>query len=168
MDAARARRAAVIALGFACAAAACAPGNERGDAAGGATAGGDVVFSARTALLGSYPVRLRTTVTAVNRGAGAAGLRFPDGCVVLVRAHSRDGRMLWDQGDTVACTEALVEVTLAPGDSATFETQFTASDVLGDSLPDDVYVLRAYVRPLGRETVVLEAGRANLVVPRPP
>jgi hypothetical protein len=34
-------------------------------------------------------------------------------------------------------------------------------DAVGD-------VLRAYVRPLGRETVVLEAGRANLVVPRPP
>jgi hypothetical protein len=127
---------------------------------------GGVEYSARTALLASYPVRLRTTATATNHGREPVVLRFPDACPVRVRALTRSGELRWDQGDATMCAEVITEVRVAPGDSAVFETHVTAHEVLGDSLPDDVYLLVAYLHPEGREPVVLQAGRANLVVPR--
>jgi hypothetical protein len=125
-----------------------------------------VEYSATTALLASYPVRLRTTATATNRTTRDVVLRFPDDCPVLVRALARNGEPRWDQAGHEACGGAPTVLTLAAGASATFETELTAPDILGDSLPDDVYVLVAQLRPVGHPAVMLSAGRANLVVPR--
>jgi hypothetical protein len=167
------RRPASLALVAALATAAAVPGctpdrGTTGEPTAEYRTDGGVEFSARTALLGSYPVRLRTTATVANRGTRHVSMRFPDGCIVLVRAFTRQGELRWDQGHITECSHAIVEVSLAPGDSATFETLLTAPEVLGDSLPDDVYVLAAYLRPLDLDTIVLQAGRANLVAPRHP
>jgi hypothetical protein len=144
----------------------CGPGDDDAapDTASRTVAG--VEYAARSALLASYPVRVRTTVTATNVSSRDVLVRLPDECVVLVRALSRDGQPRWDQAGAATCPASARELRLAPGDSVRFDTEFTATDVLGDSLPDDVYVLHAYVRPDARDPVVLQAGRANLVVPR--
>jgi hypothetical protein len=125
-----------------------------------------VEYAARTALLASYPVRLRTTAVARNRGPGDVVLRFPDDCTLLVRVLARGGELRWDQGRDRPCAPSGEELRLAAGDSVRFETYISAPEVLGDSLPDDVYLLVAYLRPSDYPPVFLEAGRANLVVPR--
>jgi hypothetical protein len=125
-----------------------------------------VEYAARTALLASYPVRLRTTAVARNRGSGDVVLRFPDDCPLLVRVLTRGGDLRWDQGRDRTCAPSGEEVRLAAGDSVRFETYLSAPEILGDSLPDDVYLLVAYLRPAHHPPVFLEAGRANRVVPR--
>lgn len=122
----------------------------------------DVEYRARSALLGSYPVRLRTWATVTNRGRREAVLRLPDDCAVLLQVRSRTGELRWDQAGASSCDGPPVERRLPPGDSVVFETFAAAPEILGDSLADDVYVLSAYLRPGGR-TVMLQAGRANLV-----
>ena len=67
-------------------------------------------------------------------------------------------------GQTVACTLALVEVALAPGESQEFQTGLvSAATILGDSLPNGQYRITAYLRP--GQIVELEAGTAELAVP---
>jgi hypothetical protein len=125
-----------------------------------------VTYSATTALLGSYPVRLRTTATVRNEGSRPVVVRFADACPVLLRALTREGAPRWDQRGLADCDGAGPEAALAPGAAATFETHATALEVLGDSLPDALYLLVAYLRPAGQPPVVLEAGRALLVAQR--
>jgi hypothetical protein len=125
----------------------------------------DVEYTARTALLASYPVRLRTTITARSHASREVVLRPADDCPVLVIVLSRDGRPRWNQAGAVPCDGAPREVRLPAADSVTFETELTAPEILGDSLPDDVYLLVAHFRPAGAAPIVLQAGRANLVAP---
>lgn len=125
-----------------------------------------VEYSAETLIMESFPVQLRTVVTVKNVGDSSVRLSFPDGCVVLLRAY-REGSSAaaWDQGNTVMCTGAFVEVDLAPGATRTFETSTDAAAILGDTLPDGRYRLVAYLRPTSGE-VALDAGSADLAIHR--
>jgi hypothetical protein len=145
------------------AAAGCAP-NDTPDGAEPAEVyvADGIEYRARTALLGSYPVRLRTWVTVTNRSNEEVLLRFPDDCPVLLQVRARTGEVRWDQAGAEPCAGSPTERRLPPGDSVVFETLASAPAILGDSLPDDVYVLSAYLRP-GNRGVLLQAGRANLV-----
>ena len=112
----------------------------------------------------SFPVQLRITVELENESATPRSVTFPDGCVVLMRAYDSGTEPLWDMGQTVACTLALVEVDLAPGESEEFNTGLvSAASILGDSLPNGEYRMTAYLRP--GQVVELEAGMADLAVP---
>jgi hypothetical protein len=159
------------AAGILCVAvAACAVGTDGGeptssDPAAAATSG-DVTFSADTRVLESFPVQLRTSVVATNRGGSPVQLTFPDGCVVLLRAFHEGGTTpVWDQRDGTVCTMSLVEATLEPGASKTWEARTDAREILGRSLPDGRYRLEAYLRPRSG-TIVLAAGTVDLAVPR--
>ena len=123
-------------------------------------------YRAWTDILESFPVQLRTHVEISNRTVRTVEAEFPDGCVVLVRAFPEgSSRAAWDQARTVGCTAALVRIRLGPGESTRHVAATGAREILGDSLPDGVYRLQAYLRPRAG-TVVIEAGSAPLSIPR--
>ena len=127
-----------------------------------------IQYKAETAILESFPVQLATTVKLTNTGNSPRQVTFPDGCVVLIRAYrtaERTGEPAWDQSRVVACTMALVEVALAPGESREFQARTDAGLILGDSLPDGRYYFSALLRPDGRALEV-PAGEADLAVRR--
>ena len=112
----------------------------------------------------SFPVQVGVTIQIVNGSTAPQSVTFPDGCVVLMRVYDGGADPVWDMGGAVACTLALVEVDLAPGDSEAFQTGLvSAATILGDSLPNGEYRITAYLRP--GQTVELEAGRVDLAVP---
>ena len=112
----------------------------------------------------SFPVQIGITVELENESTTPQSVTFPDGCVVLMRAYDSGTEPVWDMGQTVACTLALVEVDLAPGQSEEFITGLvSAASILGDSLPNGEYRITAYLRP--GQIVELEAGMADLAVP---
>ena len=112
----------------------------------------------------SFPVQIGITVELENESTTPQSVTFPDGCVVLMRAYDSGTDPIWDMGQTVACSLALVEVDLAPGQSEEFITGLvSAASILGDSLPNEEYRITAYLRP--GQIVELEAGMADLAVP---
>ena len=112
----------------------------------------------------SFPVQLGVTVEIENESTTPRSVTFPDGCVVLMRAYDSGTEAVWDMSRTVACTLALVEVDLAPGESEEFSAGLvSAATILGDSLPNGEYRITAYLRP--GQIVELEAGMADLTVP---
>ncbi len=112
----------------------------------------------------SFPVQLGITVELEIESTTPQSVTFPDGCVVLMRAYDSGTEPVWDMGQTVACTLALVGVDLAPGESEEFQTGLvSAATVLGDNLPNGEYRITAYLRP--GQIVELEAGMADLAVP---
>ncbi|MEX2609579.1 MAG: BsuPI-related putative proteinase inhibitor [Gemmatimonadota bacterium] len=124
-----------------------------------------VRYTAATAVMESFPVQLRTTLTLENVGTEVVRLTFPDGCVVLLAA-ARPGsdEAVWEEER--ACTMALEEVSLAPGEEREFTSStVSARDILGASLPDGPYDLLAVLRP-HTGTVRVPAGRVALAVPR--
>ena len=136
--------------------------------AGGAAVVRDgLEYRAETAVMESFPVQLATTVTITNRGASLVRLTLPDGCAVLLRAYrSADARApAYDALHNVVCTLALQEVTIPPGERQQLAARSDAREILGDSLPDGTYHLRALVRPNGGE-VEVPAGTVPLAVPR--
>jgi hypothetical protein len=109
----------------------------------------------------SFPVQLGITVELENESTIPQSVTFPDGCVVLMRAYDSGTEPVWDMGQTVACTLALVEIDLGPGESEEFNTGLvSAATILGDSLPNGEYRITAYLRP--GQTVELDAGMADL------
>jgi hypothetical protein len=103
-----------------------------------------------------------------NDSGTLQSVTFPDGCVVLMRAYDSGGNLVWDFGHLVDCTQALVEVELSPGETSQFQTGLiSAQTILGGSLPDGEYRITVYLRP-NAETVELDAGMADLAVPRNP
>ena len=112
----------------------------------------------------SFPVQIDVTVEIVNESTTSQSVTFPDGCVVLMRAYGEGADPVWDMGDTVACTLALVEVQLAPGESEVFQTGLvSAATILGDALPNGEYRITVYLRP--GQVLELEAGRTDLSLP---
>ena len=112
----------------------------------------------------SFPVQIQITVEIQNESTASQSVTFPDGCVVLVRVYDGGTEPVWDEGRTAACTQALVQVSLAPGESAEFHTgMVSAATILGDSLPNGEYRIAAYLRP--GKIVEREAGVADLAVP---
>lgn len=136
-------------------------------AAGDTVRVGDLRFTASTAVLESFPVQLRTTVEVVNTGTTAATLEFPSGCTVLLRAYrSRaDAEPAWDQALAVMCTMAIQIVTLQAGERASYATAADAREILGDSLPDGTYHLRAWMSFNGT-SIEVPAGSVQLAIPR--
>lgn len=128
--------------------------------------GDGLVYRASTDILESFPIQLRTHVEIRNGGVRPVTVEFPDGCVVLVRAYAEGAsRPAWDQAAVVGCTDAIVQVTLGPGEMTRYTSATGAREILGDSLADGEYRLRAYLRPRAG-VVQLDAGSAPLSVPR--
>ena len=116
------------------------------------------------AIAESFPVQLGITVEIENESTSPRSVIFPDGCVVLMRAYDSGTEPVWDMSQTVACTLALVEVDLDPGESEEFNTGLvSAASILGDNLPNGEYRITAYLRP--GPVVELDAGMAELAVP---
>ena len=119
---------------------------------------------ASLAIAESFPVQIGVTVEVVNGSTTLQSVTFPDGCVVLLRAYGGGTEPAWDMGGTVGCTQALVQVDLAAGESQEFQTGLvSARTILGDSLPNSEYRITAYLRP--GQVVELDAGTVDLAVP---
>lgn len=117
------------------------------------------------AIAESFPVQIGVTLEIANESTTSQSVTFPDGCVVLMRAYvAGDTEPAWDMGRVVACTLALIQVDLAPGESKEFQTGLvSAQTILGDSLPNGEYRITVYLRP--GQIVELDAGVADLAVP---
>ena len=116
------------------------------------------------AIAESFPVQISVTVEITNTSTTRESVTFPDGCVVLMRAYADGTEPAWDMSGAVACTQALVQVDLAPGGSEQFQTGLvSAATILGDSLPNGNYRITAYLRP--GQIVELDLGTVDLAVP---
>jgi hypothetical protein len=124
-----------------------------------------VAYDAELRVLESYPARLQAQVRLTNTSDEPVEIRFPDGCVVLLRAYrseDRSGQPAWDpMRGSLFCTMILVEFTLSPGESREFQATASAPEILGDSLPAGRYFFTALLRPNGR-AVEVPAGQADL------
>lgn len=124
---------------------------------------GEIVFHAT--LLQPAWDRLVGRVTLSNPTAAPVALRFPDTCVVLLRLYTLfDGRLVID-AHSKRCIPVPVDVTLAPGESQTFETNTTFFFILGNALPEGRYHAVLYLRPEGRGLVEIAVGKPRLVRP---
>jgi hypothetical protein len=123
-----------------------------------------IQYQGELLVMESFPVQLSATVTVTNASGAPRTLEFPDGCVVLLRAYQGADRV-WDQTRSVGCTQAIVSVPLTAGKSRTFRGRTDGYEVLGDSLPDGLYRMTAYLRPDGN-VVELELGETDLAIPR--
>ena len=128
---------------------------------------GGVTYSVTSfAIAESFPVQIGVTVELRNGSGSPQSVTFPDGCVLLMRAYDSRDNLAWDFGHLVDCTQSLVEVDLSPGEIREFQTGLiSAYTILGESLPDGQYRIAVYLRPDG-QTVELDAGMADLAVPR--
>ena len=130
---------------------------------------GDVQYSAETLVMESFPVQLRTIVTARNTSDEAIEMNFPYPCVVHVRAYAdsaRTGEPAWSQERFMGCIAVIFDDTIAAGDTAQYTAPGTDGyEVLGDSLPDGRYWLSAVLNP-GGERLELPAGVVDLAIPR--
>ena len=134
---------------------------------GGAVVQDGIEYRGDVLVMESFPVQIRGNVTITNRGSETRELWFPDGCVALLRAYRAGGsEPVWDQGSELACTMAIVPMTLAPGESKEVGTPTSsARDILGDGLPDGSYRITIYLRPQNGR-VEVEGGTAELAIPR--
>lgn len=146
--------------------ASCAPA-EPGAAPGNSQEGREadgMRYRAETQILESHPVQLHTTATVTNTTNAQREVEFPDGCTVLIRAYpdaERAGEPAWDQQRAVACTMAIQIVRFEPGESREYRASATATEILGDSLPEGRYHFAALLRPDGQR-VEVPAGEAEL------
>lgn len=124
-----------------------------------------VVYRADTAILESFPVQLRPELTIRNESGSERTIRFPDGCLTLLRVYrdeSRSGKPVWDQAYTVGCIQAVQEFKIAAGDSTVIrQGTISAAEILGDSLPSGRYYFTVVLRP-DWQTLELAAGEADL------
>ncbi|HKG91252.1 MAG TPA: hypothetical protein VKA84_05150 [Gemmatimonadaceae bacterium] len=135
---------------------------------GSLTTTAGVTYSAETLVLESFPVQLRTIVTATNTGSEPVRLTS-DGCEAFVVAHRAAGRAgppTWDQRKVWACTRILKVYDIGPGHSVKLQTQLRATDILGDSLPSGRYYLSAI--PGTDHSVTVRAGDVQLDRPGSP
>jgi hypothetical protein len=124
-----------------------------------------VLYSVKDLLVAeSFPVQIGVTVELRNLSSSPRNVVFPDGCVVLMRAYAGGTDPAWDMGAGQACTDALVEVRLEPGEIREFQTGLvSAATILEGGLAAGEYLITAYLRPAS--TVELEAGRVDLAIP---
>ena len=123
---------------------------------------GEITYQVKSfAVAESFPVQIGVTVEIVNESASPQSVTFPDGCVVLMRAYNGGSEPVWDMAGVVACTQALVQVDLTPGETEEFQTGLVStSTILGDSLPNGEYRITVYLRP--SQDVELDAGPVDL------
>lgn len=127
-----------------------------------------IEYRAEVLVMESFPVQLSGRAIMMNRSAQSRTVTFADGCVVLMRAYSpQGGAPVWDQAEGIACTMALVSVDLGPGEERVLPTgSVSAYEILGTDLPDGSYRITVYLRPVEAEVIELEAGTADLAIPR--
>lgn len=165
-------RLSILALGFlsaTCAGSPSTPGDD-GQTPGpnpGVVVQDGIEYSGDVLVMESFPVQIRGNVTITNRSGETRRVWFPDGCVALLRAYREGGATpVWDQGSEMGCTMAIVEVTLAPGESHEVGTPTSsAADVLGDGQPDGRYRITIYLRP-ENGAVEVDGGTTELAIPR--
>lgn len=125
---------------------------------------GELAFEAR--LVQPDWDRLVGTVTLTNPTAVPLAVRFPDTCVVLLRLYTLDESQLVVDAHSKRCLPFPVDLTLAPGESRTYETNVLFFFILGNSLPEGRYRATLYLRPEGGREVEIGVGLPRLV--RPP
>lgn len=135
----------------------------------------ELTFRASVDVRESFPVQLGFRLAAHNVSEHEVVLIW-DGCSLRVRAYrepERAGRPAW-KGPTEPCAANLgpVDVPVPAGDSVVWNREFSAADVLGDSLPDGRYY---FTTGLGSASLAhsenvreieVRAGEAVLAVPR--
>jgi hypothetical protein len=124
---------------------------------------GDLTFRAQ--LLQPTWDRLVGRVTLTNPTVAPVAVRFPDSCVVLLRLSGQFDEQLVVDTYSKRCLPLPVDVTLAPGESRTFENNVTFFFVLGNEVPEGRYRATLYLRPEGRDEVQIAVGRPRLVRP---
>lgn len=100
-------------------------------------------FRLSTEILPSPPDRLRARAVIRNTTRRFLSARLP-GCLPWLRAY-RDGLLVWDQWRDSGCETALRLVELPPDGEETKLVVLPAAEILGDSLPDGVYQLTAFI-----------------------
>ncbi len=158
-------RASLLVLGAAlvsgCGAGSVGPNNDFGD-----VEFGNLTYRVKQVTIAeSFPIQIGVTVSVRNRTASTQSVTFPDGCVVLMRAYRDDPAPVWDMATGLACTLALVERDLEPGEEIEFGAGLvSAGTILGSTLPSGEYRMTAYLRP-GGDIVELEMGLIDLAQP---
>lgn len=166
MRLASARNAALVGLVLAC-----------GSGGGGPTApeapDGPVPIEGRIGELEFQALLLQPTwdrlvgrVTLTNPTGAPIEVRFPDTCVVLLRLYTLTESRLAVDGHNKRCLPFPVEVSLAPGESQTFETTVAFFAVVGIRLPEGHYRAILYLRPDAGDEVEIAVGTPGLF--RPP
>jgi len=165
------KRFAFLALGFllnACTGTPSTPSDDNGSnpPSPGVVVQDGIEYRGEVVALESFPVQLRGNVTITNKGSETRIVWFPDGCVALLRAYRTHAREpVWDQGSDLACTTAIVEMTLAPGESREVGTPTSSTrDIVGDRLPDRLYRITITLRP-ANGLVEIEGGTIEPAIP---
>jgi hypothetical protein len=127
-----------------------------------------IEYRAEVLVMESFPVQLSGRAIVTNRAPEPRTVTFSDGCVALMRAYPPEGGApAWDQAQGIACTMALVSVELGPGEERVLPTaSVSAYEVLAGGLPDGSYRITVYLRPVEADVIELEAGTADLAIPR--
>lgn len=124
---------------------------------------GELTFRAQ--LLQPTWDRLVGRMTLTNPTGASLALRFPDTCVVLLRLYGLSDEQLVVDAHSKRCLPLPVDVTLAPGESRTFESNVTFYFILGNELPEGRYHATLYLRPEGGDEIEIAVGRPRLVRP---
>lgn len=131
-------------------------------------------FHGGLVVLESFPVQLGFRLVARNVTDHDVRL-VTDGCGLGARAYrtpDRTGTPAWNGRPAGPCPASAVPLPVAARDSLVWRRDYSAADVLGDSLPDGRYFFTA---TLGRASLVnsenvrrveVTAGDARLAVPR--
>ena len=133
-----------------------------------------LVFRGSVDVRESFPVQLGFRLVARNTGDAEVHL-VTDGCglgALAYRDPDRSGPPAWNGRPAGACRASPAPVTVPAGDSVEWSQEYSAGEVLGDSLPDGRYFFTA---SLGRVSLAgsdasrrieVAAGEAVLAVPR--
>lgn len=127
---------------------------------------GSLSFAAGVDVMESFPIQLVGFLSVTNRGRDRVTFGV-GGCPVLLRVR-RPGDMavVWDQGEEVVCVAVRRLIVLEPDASITLHTPTSsATDILGETLPDGMYRIGVYLRSDEDETEV-DAGPVELSIPR--
>lgn len=137
-----------------------------GDVAGGPDVVREgIAYAAR--LTAARPDLVEVEVGITNRASAPETIRFPDTCVVLLRAYfPSSARLAWDQQDgKTGCQAQPVEVEVACCAERTFSQQISSIGILGHTLPEGEYRIAAYLRPVGAAEIELGVGTVRLERP---
>jgi hypothetical protein len=119
----------------------------------------DLRYRAEFVLTLPHFIVVEATVTDLS--GSPRTLRYPDRCVVLMRAYRPGGGRVFDQFNKTCREDQPVEMTLPADGAQTFETNALIHFMLGDE-PEGVYEISAYLRPVGQSEVELFIGEAEL------
>jgi len=116
-------------------------------------------FRASTRAMSSEPSAYLTVVAATNLGAQPVLLEVSASFPVVLELYAtspRTGEPAWSQSGFSHAASATL-VTLAPGETRTFETHSLADQILGSPLPTGRYYITALIM-VGLHRIALDAG----------